>query len=206
MWGRYTLIDLCPQALSDIVESVIGAIFVDCSFQTDGVKIFFESTLRPFFDRHIRLQTLSDHPNMTLTELFHAGGCQQHNVAKDADGSTVRYDGESRQAVIDNEVVLTIFYLVLVHGAVLASAADPISNVALRKAAMAALDALADDPGFITRVCDCRATRKSNKAQKKADKTARDTQTDEDTTMKEAGSDGDEIAERETGIVALDAE
>lgn len=88
----------------------------------------------------------------------------------------------------------------------LASAVDSISNVALRKAAMAALDALADDPGFITRVCDCRATRQSNKAQTKADKTVRDTQADGDTTMKEAGSDRDEMTQRATGMLALDAE
>ena len=54
----------------------------------------FDTVLKPFFERHIRLQTLSDHPNTTLTDLFHAMGCQQHSVVKEADGATVRYDGE----------------------------------------------------------------------------------------------------------------
>ena len=57
--------------------------------------------------------------------------------------------------------------LVVFHGVTLASAADTLSNSALRKAAMAALDYLANDPSFMTRICDCRATRLSKKAQSK---------------------------------------
>ena len=55
----------------------------------------------------------------------------------------------------------------VVHGLTLSTASDPLSNSALRKAAMAALDVLAEDPTFMSRVCDCRAKRQTKKAQMK---------------------------------------
>lgn len=89
----------------------MGATFVDCSFDTSSARLFFDRTLKPFFDRHIRLQTLSDHPNTTLTELFHAAGCQQHDVVKNADGSKVRYGGELRSIAVNRiEVTKSLFF------------------------------------------------------------------------------------------------
>ena len=57
--------------------------------------------------------------------------------------------------------------IVVVHGHTLSTASDPLSNSALRKAAMAALDVLAEDPAFMSRVCDCRTKRQDKKAQMK---------------------------------------
>ncbi|THH00410.1 hypothetical protein EW026_g2116 [Hermanssonia centrifuga] len=137
-----------PKVLSDVMESIIGAIYVDDSYKNNGVQIFFDNHLKPFYDHHIRLQTLSDHPNKTLTEIFHAESCQNHSIVKEMVGTTLRCD-------------------VLVHDVVLASGTDTLSNAALRKAAMGALDALANDPSFMTRVCDCRTSRVDKGRQKK---------------------------------------
>lgn len=52
----------------------------------------------------------------------------------------------------------------VVHETVLAGAVDLTTLTAMRKAAMAALDVLASDPGLIARICDCRS---GNRAQKK---------------------------------------
>ncbi|KAJ3544007.1 hypothetical protein NM688_g5792 [Phlebia brevispora] len=160
-----------PKVLSDIVESLIGAIYVDDGYDISGAEKFFNNTLKPFFDRHIRLQTLSDHPNTTLTDLFHAHSCQQHNVVKIAEGAKTRYN-------------------VLVHGLVLASASDMVGGSALRRAATTALDVLSSDPGFITRVCDCRITRQNKKAQKK---NPQGTQAEQgDKASREKGDSGDD--------------
>ena len=91
------------QALSDIVESIMAAMYVNDGFDIASAERFFHDVLMPFFERHIRLQTLSDHPNTTLTNLFHSESCQQHSVVKHADGSTVRYDGTSMLAVIEQD-------------------------------------------------------------------------------------------------------
>ncbi|PSR73594.1 hypothetical protein PHLCEN_2v10513 [Hermanssonia centrifuga] len=146
--GQFWLEIEPPKVLSDVVESIIGAIYVDDSYKNNGVQKFFDEHLKPFYDHHIRLQTLSDHPNKTLTEIFHAESCQNHSIVKEMVGTTLRCD-------------------VLVHDVVLASGTDTLSNAALRKAAMGALDALANDPSFMTRVCDCRTSRADKGGRKK---------------------------------------
>ena len=72
----------------------MAAVYVSDDYNITGAERFFEEVLKPFFERHIRLQTLSDHPNTTLTDLFHSGGCQQHSVVKQAEANVVRCDGE----------------------------------------------------------------------------------------------------------------
>ena len=82
------------QALSDIVESIMGAIYVSDRYNQTGAQAFFNKVLKPFFDRHIRLQTLSDHPNTTLTDLFHAESCQHHSLTREVEGTMIRCTGE----------------------------------------------------------------------------------------------------------------
>jgi hypothetical protein len=73
----------CFQALSDIVESVIGAIFISDNFSPDGAQSFFDKILKPFYDKHITLRTLSHHPTKTLFEVLQAHGCQQFEVTRE---------------------------------------------------------------------------------------------------------------------------
>ncbi len=42
-----------------------------------------------------------------------------------------------------------------VHGQVIASATDPTAAIATRKVSLAALDAMANNPELLWRVCDC---------------------------------------------------
>ena len=96
----------------------------------------------------------------------------------------------------------------LVHGTLLASAADPVSNVALRKATMTALDMLSNDPGLLMRVCDCRLNRQSKKAQRKkevVEKTSETPQNEVDTQpMGKTASE--DIAEADTSISTVNTE
>lgn len=71
------------QPLSDMVESIIGAVYVSDNFSPVGAEAFFDNVLRPFFDEHITLQTLSHHPTKTLFELLQAHGCQSMKISKD---------------------------------------------------------------------------------------------------------------------------
>lgn len=54
----------------------------------------------------------------------------------------------------------------LVHDVILSSASDKMAASALRRASIAALDALEGDPDFLTRTCDCRATHQSKKVKR----------------------------------------
>ncbi|KAK0461022.1 uncharacterized protein EV420DRAFT_1529795 [Desarmillaria tabescens] len=127
-----------PKPLSDVVESIMGAMCISDDFQPDGVEAIFINLVQPFYDKHITLQTLSHHPTKVLLELLQASGCQDFEINKeDGDGG--------------------VQCSVLVHDIVLASAteANPIS--AARLASLWALDALEGDSDFLARTCDCRS-------------------------------------------------
>ncbi|KIK99243.1 hypothetical protein PAXRUDRAFT_30619 [Paxillus rubicundulus Ve08.2h10] len=145
--GQYWLDVEPPKALSDIVESVIGAIYVSDGFTSDGTEEFFSRVLKPFYDRHITLKTLSHHPTKILFELLQSHGCQQFELVKE------RCDS-AQEARCD----------CVIHQITLASAVGGTAQAAGRAASILALDALQGDPGFMSRTCDCRGKWPSHKA------------------------------------------
>ncbi|KAL4376087.1 hypothetical protein GQ457_02G005590 [Hibiscus cannabinus] len=60
-----------PKALADLVESIIGAVFIDCNSSIDIVWKVFKELLEPV----IRLETLKIHPVTQLYEM-----CQKRNL------------------------------------------------------------------------------------------------------------------------------
>ncbi|OBZ71925.1 Endoribonuclease Dicer 1 [Grifola frondosa] len=148
--GQYWMELEPPKVLSDVVESVVGALYVSDDFSPAGVEAFFENVVKPFYERHVRFQTLAKHPNTTLLELLQAEGCQQHSIRKRADRQTATTQAD-----------------VVVHDVVLASAVDPSTAAAIRKASILALDALEGTSDFLARTCDCRVTMPGKKSQKK---------------------------------------
>ncbi|KAI9448216.1 hypothetical protein H4582DRAFT_2140361 [Lactarius indigo] len=152
--GQYWIDTIPPKALSDVVESVIGAIFISDNFSPEGAQSFFDKILKPFYDKHITLRTLSHHPTKTLFEVFQAHGCQQFEVTREYESTE-----EFSSGTLCN---------VVIHDVILASAGGPSAVYAAKRAAVYALDAIEGDPDFITRTCDCRAKTQAKKANKKA--------------------------------------
>ncbi|KAI0321813.1 hypothetical protein OF83DRAFT_1097304 [Amylostereum chailletii] len=149
--GQYWLDAEAPKAISDVVESIIGAIYISDNFSPEGVITFYNKVLMPFYDAHITLKTLAHHPTKILFELFQAQGCQSFEMVRTHEGKNV----------------LKTQCDVIIHDIVLASATDATSAQAAKQASLFALDALEGDPGFMTRTCDCRAQTQARKAQKK---------------------------------------
>jgi len=145
--GQYWLGIDPPKALSDVVESTIGAMFVSDDFTETSVEIFFENALKPFYDRHVRLHNLCPHPTTTLFELLQSYGCHQHGIVKEKGPQRMQCD-------------------VVVHDIILAHAEDATVAAATRNVALYALDALDGDPDFMTRTCDCRTSQQSKRARK----------------------------------------
>jgi dsRNA-specific ribonuclease len=56
-----------PKVLSDVVESVLGAIFVDSGFDFEVVQRSFSFFMLPFFDKYVQPDILKVHPLKTLT-------------------------------------------------------------------------------------------------------------------------------------------
>jgi len=71
------------QILSDVVESIIGALYISDGFTSDGVELMFRKILEPFYDQHITIKTLSHHPTKILFEIMQAQGCQQFSIEKE---------------------------------------------------------------------------------------------------------------------------
>ncbi|GAW07656.1 Dicer-like protein 1 [Lentinula edodes] len=121
-----------PKVLSDLLESILGALYVSDKYSPVGSDAFFEKVFKPFYDRHITLQTLSHHPTKILFELLQRKGCEKFSLVKES-----------------NE------YLVLVHDVILASTQDEVGISGAKVASSIGLYALEGDPGFLARTCDC---------------------------------------------------
>lgn len=152
--GQYWLEVEPPKSVADVVESILGALYVSDGFKLTGAQAMYDTLLRPFYDQHISLKTLSHHPTKILFELFQSQGCQAFEITKHID----EHDGE----LIRCEVV--------VHNVILAAGVDQSQNFAARRASFEALDALEGDPDFMSRLCDCRSKAEQRKAAKRAAK------------------------------------
>ncbi|KAI0307339.1 hypothetical protein B0F90DRAFT_1622768 [Multifurca ochricompacta] len=159
--GQYWIDTTPPKARSSgplsfdthVVESVIGAIFISDNFSPDGAQRFFDKILKPFYDKHITLRTLTHHPTKTLFEVLQAHGCRQFEVTREYE-PTERFS----HGMLCN---------VVIHDVILARADGPTAAYAAKHAAVYALDAIEGDSDFITRTCDCRAKTQARKAHKK---------------------------------------
>ncbi|TFK28818.1 hypothetical protein FA15DRAFT_664885 [Coprinopsis marcescibilis] len=132
-----------PKALSDIIESIIGALYISDDFSPVGIEAFFDNVLRPFFDKHITLQTLTHHPTKTLFEVVQSYGCQMLKFTK---------DNKPKEGLTMCQISI--------HDTELASASDRFPTMAARKASVLALAKVRSESEIFVRVCDCRASGK----------------------------------------------
>lgn len=65
-----------PKVLSDVVESMLGAVFVDSGFQIEAVQQVFAKWVQPMLDNHVTPETLKVHPLKTLTTRIQQNGCE----------------------------------------------------------------------------------------------------------------------------------
>ncbi|GJJ07506.1 hypothetical protein Clacol_001708 [Clathrus columnatus] len=151
MPGQYWLDIEPPKVLSDVLESVMGAVYVSDNFSPVGVEALFDNVLKPFFDKHITLKTLSYHPTKVLFELFQSRGCQEFLIDK--------YLDPEKPGLVTCDVVC--------HDIILATADDPATQFAARKASFLALDALEGDTNFLNTTCSCRNLNDAKKKMKK---------------------------------------
>lgn len=174
--------------MSDVVESILGAVYVSDNFSPVGAETFFDKVLKPFYDRHITLQTLSHHPTKILFELFQSQGCQRFEIVKRTNppnehNHTAECQGEQDLTEMRHHYCMSLNRIspVIVHDVILASTTDIAGNTAARRASFLALDAIEGDPEFLTRTCDCREVIQARKATKKANKkTPRNAEEDEE--------------------------
>jgi len=110
--------------------------------------------LKPFYEKHISLKTLSHHPTKILFELFQSRGCQKFEIVREDDAEEDGFVGTGMRCDV------------ICHDVILASAIDLTAQLASRRASFLALDALEGDTEFLSRTCDCRATNEASKGSK----------------------------------------
>ena len=74
------------QPLSDIVESTLLGLLVLDNFKSQSTARMYNKILKPFFEKHISLQTLAHHPTKVLFEMFQSRGCQHFEIAEGPEG------------------------------------------------------------------------------------------------------------------------
>ncbi|KAG2199236.1 hypothetical protein INT47_010611, partial [Mucor saturninus] len=60
--GEYWLDLYPPKVLSDVIESLIGAVYTDCGFKVEPVINLIERWLEPLLEEHISLELIQTHP------------------------------------------------------------------------------------------------------------------------------------------------
>lgn len=75
--GEYWLDLYPPKVLSDVIESIIGAVYTDCGFKVEPVINLIEKLLEPLLEKHISLELMQAHPVEELFCIAQTHGCTQ---------------------------------------------------------------------------------------------------------------------------------
>jgi len=72
------------QALSDVMEGILGALYVSDNCTLEGTEKFFSKVFKPFFDEFVTFEMLAHHAADAVLEMLNRLGCRQysrvHNV------------------------------------------------------------------------------------------------------------------------------
>ncbi|KAI8070951.1 hypothetical protein BC940DRAFT_253249 [Gongronella butleri] len=156
-----------PKVLSDVIESMLGAVFVDSQFRLEPVQELFNHWLVPILDEHVRPDTLQVHPVNKMINTFQQLGCEGY-MLRNVSTATSEKDMDNTQQCV-----------VFLHGKPFASGCSDNFKAARREAADKALKRLKDDPDVMLAVCDCGTIREQQLA-KQRERSALDYDQDSD--------------------------
>lgn len=152
----WTEIQQPPKALADVVEALVGAMFVDSGYSFSVVRDFFTKFIRPYFEDMALLSSFaSNHP---VTVLIHAlqedFRCTQWKLHM---ASVPPSTDDAGVAILAESELLCAL---MIHGNVVAHATSTKSGVAAKltvaKLALKTLAAIQDANHFRTEMgCDC---------------------------------------------------
>jgi len=137
--GQYWLRLQPPKALSDSMESILGALYFSGNCTLDGAEKFYDNVFKPFFDEFVTFEMLVRHAVDAVLEMLKRLGCRQYSSVHD----------------VQNGVhVCKIVW----HGSTLCEAKDPNFDVAMRRTSERCLQVLTEKPKLLRDSCNCQAT------------------------------------------------
>ncbi|KAG0322650.1 Dicer-like protein 1 [Dissophora globulifera] len=86
--GEYWQDVTMPKVLGDLVESMLGAIFVDSGFDFGVITGVFTRLIRPFLDEYVKFESLNLHPSKRLLESLQAEGCSRFKFEMESSQET----------------------------------------------------------------------------------------------------------------------
>ncbi|CAG8495896.1 2311_t:CDS:2 [Paraglomus brasilianum] len=134
-----------PKVLSDVIESMLGAVLVDAEFDIAAPQKMFDRCIQPVLMKHVTPETLKVHPVKELTEYLHKQGC-----------SMVLLRNHTTETGI--EAACTIF----IHDTAVANTTANNIRTARKTAAEAVMKKIKDEPWFLESVCSCIALPKDD--------------------------------------------
>ncbi|ORY78132.1 hypothetical protein BCR37DRAFT_112367 [Protomyces lactucae-debilis] len=144
---------VAPKFMSDMIESVIGAIFVDCGFRNEPINRILHNVLLPTLDLDAAASIKAPKPAMTLlSEYFQKYPCNAAELHRDVDKDETALNAHIavRGQHTEQKSKLTL----LIHGKQLLQIVE--QSLAMAKLALAneALTLLRDNQ-WMKQVCDC---------------------------------------------------
>ncbi|KAI7863327.1 dicer-2 protein [Spinellus fusiger] len=138
--GEYWRDMSIPKVLSDIVESMLGAVFVDSGFDIRPVEALFRLWIQPIFDEYVTPDKIKIHPLRKLTTDLQKFGCEGFMLRNHTTTGT----GPTSQKCV-----------IFLHEKPLACGAGDNVKAARRAAAHKANQRLEDEPELLMRICNC---------------------------------------------------
>ncbi|EJT97649.1 ribonuclease III [Dacryopinax primogenitus] len=148
--GEYWVTLEPPKVLSDIVEALLGAIYVSDSFDPSGYENVFDRLFKPFFMKRVSLNTLSQHPTSLLFALLQQRGCHRFELTKTR---------------AETDLLTEVQCDFVLHGKVLATSIHSSSAGASRRASAMALELIQTQPELLDKLCSCTKIRNESEAQ-----------------------------------------
>ncbi|KAG0025287.1 Dicer-like protein 1 [Podila clonocystis] len=165
--GEYWIDLKMPKVLGDVVESMLGAVFVDCGFNVARITELFGHMIRPFLDKHVDLDSIVLHSVKCLVEYLQAQGCNDSRLEQveeaEKEGamkpSTLRSLGIGRERHRDAPALA---YRFLVHGSVVALGCGQHREEVRKQVAEEAMRRLKSEPGLLESLCSCAKSKKQH--------------------------------------------
>ncbi|KAI1304584.1 Dicer-like protein 1 [Mortierella claussenii] len=182
--GEYWIDVLMPKVLGDLVESTLGAVFVDSGFNFEVVRALFERMIRPFLDKHVNFDRIVIHASKALLEDLQAKGCNNFKFVHENEDKGRPLDNNSKQGYIpllrklglgprvDLGLPMTTTHLgggsksrdeneaplkchFQIHGQTIATVTGDHIEQLRKEVALKTMKILQSDPTLLTNLCTC---------------------------------------------------
>ncbi|KAG0332354.1 Dicer-like protein 1 [Podila horticola] len=151
-----------PKVLGDLVESTLGAVFVDSGFQFEAILDLFVRKVQPFLERHLNLDSIMIHPTKAVLEYLQARGCSKFTFERRESEETARKPNILGRSSLGVGVRVDPVFVCdfQIHGTTVASATGYRMSELKKLVATEALRRVKTEEGLLQELCSCPCSKK----------------------------------------------